>query len=253
MPVDARTAKRIQSPPSNGQPPNGHTGTGRRALKRQKVPAQSRGIPKGDGDDGEEDGEPDDAGLHASPPEIAEDDNFHVDDDGANSEEFLLQGAGAKSDGAEDAEDDAQGDDDWYGSEAYKLISRPGSATVPGNRKLAVPQWILRYFRNIEVAVVFAQIVYWFGRSENRRRRAPRKDKQGRPVVDKTYRKLADEIGLDNERRIGMYLKAFKKDGLLDYYKIGMGAGRMTRIRLIPVGILNAYRIGCRRVEEAQR
>ena len=72
-------------------------------------------------------------------------------------------------------------------------------------------------------------------------------------MVDKTFRKLADEIGLENERRIGMYLKVFKKDGLLDYYKIGMGAGRMTRIRLIPAGIVKAYRVGCRRVEETQR
>ena len=55
-----------------------------------------------------------------------EDDDSHVDEDGASSEKFLFDGAGSTSDGAEDAEDDAQGDDDWYGSEAYKLVSRLG-------------------------------------------------------------------------------------------------------------------------------
>jgi hypothetical protein len=197
-------------------------------------------------------------------------------------ESFLVNGH--DNDGGSEASDAAscedgeavdQATDDWYGSEACQRISLPGSEALPGNRHLRIPQWVLYYFRNIEMAVVFAQLLYWFERTKDGKRRARRKDEQGRSVVDKTHRQLADELGIPNKRRVEDCLRFFalkerkkmdkgkdkedKQDAederirLLDYRTTGIGKGRTTRIWLIPAGILEAYRIGCRRAEEAEK
>ena len=205
------------------------------------------------------------------------------DVDGDGDDSFLVDGADDPED--EDAtsrDESANGlpDDGWYKSEAYTLVSRAGSETLPGNQRLSVPLWVLHYFRDVEMAVVFAQVLYWFGRTKDRKRRAIRRDRQGRTVVDKTHRQLADELGIPNERRVENCLKFFAKkekktkakenrantkgiggkDGkvderikLLDYRTTGVGKGRTTRIWLIPEGILEAYKIGCRRLEEVQK
>jgi hypothetical protein len=152
----------------------------------------------------------------------------------------------------EDNSHAARGDAHWYSSDAFQLISCAGSETRPGNRHVSVPRWVLHYFGNAEKAIVFAQILYWFGRSRQGKRRARRKDRCGRTVVDKTFRQLADELGLPNERRIGNCLRAFKTAGLLDYRTIGMGGGRTTRIRLIPAGVLEAYHMGSQRAGESE-
>ena len=47
------------------------------------------------------------------------------------------------------------GEDDWY-----KLISHKGSERIAGEfRELRVATWMLHFFRNVEMAVVFAQVL----------------------------------------------------------------------------------------------
>ena len=175
------------------------------------------------------------------------------DDDGdndpnSNDESFLLGGCvrGHDAQGAKPADEGGH----WFKSKAYQAICRPGAGDLPGNYNIAVPMWLLYYFRDTERAVVFAQVLYWFSRSKHGKIRVTRWD-DGRPVVNKTHQELADEVGLKNPRRIEKHLKAFKAAHLLDYDPhYGTGKGRTTRIWLNDAGVLKAYQAGCKKVEE---
>jgi len=195
--------------------------------------------------------------------EADDDDGLAEDDQTEGSDENFLIGSRPKRPGPQDEQVDA-GDDDWYKSEAFKTIYRRGSGDLPGNRSLGVSRWMLFYFGDVVLAVVFSQILYWFGPGKNGRPRVRRRDDQGRLVLEKTHRELADEVGLTNERRIEKMLTTFRntpgeKAGrkrachktfeLLDFKTCGIGKGRTTRIWLKPGGILNAYRLGCQRAE----
>ena len=165
----------------------------------------------------------------------------------ATDESFLV--AGNETD-AGPAPVDA-GDGGWFKSEAFRLVSRKGSKDLPGNFAIGVPQWCLWFFQDIELAAIFAQILYWFMRGEDGTIRVRRRDGEHRPVIDKTHRQLADELGLCNERRVEKALKVFKGKGLLDYDpRYGTGKGRTTRIWLNPEGIQRAYLAGCERIDE---
>lgn len=169
-----------------------------------------------------------------------EDESFLVDQPVGNSEPCDDEG-----------QDDEEGvdEEEWYGSEAQRLIAQQGSERSPGNFVVAVPRWALCYFDDTERAMVFSQLLYWFGLSHEGRRRARRKE-DGRSVVDKTHQQLAKEIGLKNKRRIEKHLKAFEADGLIAYRVIGYGSGKTTRIRLLPNGVRQAYLVGCQRLGE---
>ena len=117
-------------------------------------------------------------------------------------ESFLVVNDESDVEPAPQADADEVGEIGWFKSEAYGLVSRMGSADVPGNFKIGVPLWCLWYFAAIETAVVFSQILYWFLRAQNGRIRIRRWDGKGRPVIDKTHRQLADELGVRNARRI---------------------------------------------------
>ena len=70
---------------------------------------------------------------------------------------------------------------------------------------------------------------------------------------NKTHQDFAAELGMVNSRRVEGLLKAFLDDNLLDYDPChGTGKGRTTRIWLKPEGIMAAYRLGCKRAEEAE-
>jgi hypothetical protein len=166
-------------------------------------------------------------------------------------ESFLVVDDESDVEPAPQADADEVGEIGWFKSEAYGLVSRMGSADVPGNFKIGVPLWCLWYFAAIETAVVFSQILYWFLRAQNGRIRIRRWDGKGRPVIDKTHRQLADELGVRNARRIEKALKTLKADGLLDYDpRYGTGKGRTTRIWLIPEGVQRAYLAGCERLDK---
>lgn len=168
-------------------------------------------------------------------------------------ESFLLAGVEADAGPAAADADEGVGDD-WFTSEAYRLVSAEGSDDLPGNFAIRVPKWCLGCFQDIERAVIFAQILYWLLPGKDGRIRARRRDREKRPVMDKTHRELADELGLRNERRIEKALKAFKRDGLLDYDpRYGTGKGRTTRIWLVPEGIRRAYVAGCERIAKMER
>ncbi len=278
----------IQFPTSTPQQRNGHVGNGRLPHKR-KCKSRLRELTEAVNDVDEGDHVRQAGSCSVADPEgpAAEGNRAIADHEDGDGDDSWLVDPDAENDAeGEDASSDADtkvapGDNDWYKTEACKLVARQGSEKLPGNRNLRVPLWILHYFRNIEMAVVFAQILYWFGRTKDGKRRATREDKQGRTVVDKTHRQLADELGIPNERRVENCLRSFanrkrkeKKKGnaehagstkgtqdteaknkekeqikLLDYRTTGMGKGRTTRIWLIPEGILEAYKIGCRRLE----
>ncbi len=143
--------------------------------------------------------------------------------------------------------------DDWDRSEAYRLIYQQGSALLSGNLNLAIPKWVLHYFQDSEKALLFAQILYWFGPGKHGTPRASRRDNLGRRALDKTHQDLADEVGMVNARRLEGLLKEFLDDNLLDYDPChGTGKGRTTRIWLKPEGILAAYRLGCQRAAESE-
>lgn len=181
-------------------------------------------------------------------------DSEEVDD---SDESFVLgdpAGDGLQQQGkvADDRPEDPAGDD-WCASEAYRLVGLKGGADCPGNYWLGVPKWISHYFQDPEKAIVFAAIVYWFLPGRKDKPRATRRDKAGRVVLDKTHRQLADEVGIQNIRRVEKLLRAFKDEGLLDYDpNHGVGAGRTTRIWLKPAGVLKAYHQGSRRAREIE-
>ena len=69
-------------------------------------------------------------------------------------------------------------------SEAYRLVYRPGSESLVGNLNVVIPKWVLHYFHDPEKALLFAQILYWFGPTKHGTSRASRRDDLGRRVVE---------------------------------------------------------------------
>ena len=243
--------------PKKGQPQTpvsqrrkGRVGHGHAAATRTSATAQSRDFPAVTDDEGEEGRKLGHGELLESldPLELAGDDGDgflvgHVEDD---------DGEG-KDDTSRDASNVDLVGDDWDRSEAYRLIYQQGSALLPGNLNLAIPKWVLHYFQDSEKALLFAQILYWFGPGKHGTPRASRRDDLGRRALDKTHQDLADEVGMVNARRVEGMLKEFLDDNLLDYDPChGTGKGRTTRIWLKPEGILAAYRLGCQRAAEAE-
>ncbi|MEI8371659.1 MAG: hypothetical protein WCJ35_02375 [Planctomycetota bacterium] len=144
--------------------------------------------------------------------------------------------------------------DTWHRSKAIQLISCKGSEDMPGNWGLMVPRWVRAYFGNPEKAMLFAAILYWFGRTKYKKPRMRRKDREGRCVLEKTYAQLANEAGLANERRVGCLLKKFRDEHhLLDYYPVGIGRGKKTQICPNPEGIELAYLAGRSRLDEQEK
>ena len=237
--------------PTNFTPLNGHVGNGSRALKPKGVPLLNVAA-NDDEDEGEGDRECYDANPGGS---LA---SLELDEDAGDG---FLVGCDDDSDG-DDTDVTHDGDirdvgfvaNDWVESEAYEIIYQPGSKLQLGNLNSAIPKWVLHYFQNPEKALLFAQILYWFGPNNRGTPRASRRDDLRRRVLDKTHQEFTDELGLENSRRVEGLLKSFLDNNLLDYDPChGTGKGRATRIWLKPAGILAAYRLGCRRAEEAER
>ena len=142
--------------------------------------------------------------------------------------------------------------DDWYASDIFKLVSQNGPTAPPGNQRVAVPLWVLHYFDDCTLALVFGQILYWFGISSKGIPRARRRERSGVFVIDKTHRALADELGIRNPRRIEKALGKFRTLGLIGYRVTGIGKGRTTRIWLCSEGVRIAYESGCDRLDEVE-
>ena len=242
MRVGKRNGRALQKPrgaqrrgDTNGQARDSRLGGGSSGAKRSKAGAQ----------------------VEVRDVELVDDEPDTPDEEDVAGEDFLLtKPAGARPVNRQDRDRDCDapedsGDTEWYESETFRRITLDGSEELPGNRKIATPLWVLHYFNDAERALLFGQLLYWFGRTKNGRRRASRRE-DGRSVIDKTHQELADEIGVRNKRRIEGHLKVFRKAGLLDHRTIGYAKGKMTRIRLLPDGVARAYREGSRRAEEIQ-
>ncbi len=133
--------------------------------------------------------------------------------------------------------DEDKADDEWVGSAIAQQVA---GGKRSESRGTFVPDWVLHGCSNPADAIVFAQILYWFGTNKTGKSRAGVR-KRGYLWLAKTHEDLVDETGL-SARRVRAVLDRLEEAGLIERRIHRFRNTLTTHIRLLKEAVGRLFR-----------
>jgi hypothetical protein len=133
--------------------------------------------------------------------------------------------------------DEDKTDDEWVGSAIAQQVA---GGKRSASRGTFIPDWVLHGCSNPADAIVFAQILYWFGNDKTGKSRA-RVRKHRYLWLAKTHQELAVETGF-SARRVRAVLDRLEEAGLIQRHIYRFHNTPTTHIRLLKEAVGRLFR-----------